>query len=187
MSASQSYTRALRVQMDYQPGWATGGVRHAGIVRELIYLHSIKSVLDFGCGRGTLGNAVMCRDTKAKPPAIEWRDYDPAIEGKHHADYFKQPVDMIVSTHSLEHIEPDELPRTWAEWRAMSPRLIYAAIPSGPATKTFAGTDRDLHLIQRPPDWWCDQLAQFGFITILEPSYTKAGKLRDETRFVVVK
>lgn len=184
MSASAGYQAVLRKQMAHDLSWATGGTRHSGIVIALIAKHNVRSVLDFGCGRGTLGNTVMGRDIKKPRTDVEWRDYDPAIPGK---DVLKlEHVDMIVSTHSLEHIEPERFDDTLNEWAVMTPRVIYAAIPSGPATKTFAGTGLDLHLIQKPPWWWRKRLEMFGAVELLPPAYTRAGKRRDESRFVVV-
>lgn len=177
-------TAALHAQMAHDLTWATGGSRHAGVVRALIEEHQIRSVLDFGCGRGTLGNHVMGRDKHLKPLAIRWVDYDPAIPGK---DVLPDDhVDMVVSTHSLEHVEPDHLEATLIELMLLTPRVVYAAIPSGPATKKFAGTDRDLHLIQQPPWWWRKQLERFGEVRLLPQSTNRLGQPRDESRFVVI-
>src|SRR5258707_410063 len=54
------------------------------------------SILDYGCGRGTLKEAL--------PAEFEVFEYDPGIEGK---ETKPSGADLVVCGDVLEHIEPD--------------------------------------------------------------------------------
>lgn len=92
------------------------------------YLHEVcliidylqpKSVLDYGCGKGTLLKALS-----QKYPNIKFYGYDPAILGK---DILPEVsyVDLIINTDVLEHIPEDEIESVVAKIRSLSDKVYF--------------------------------------------------------------
>ena len=73
MLISPAY-RSLNEQMHADPDFGTSGHLFGAVVRELLAGDpAIKTVLDYGCGKGTLRKSAI---------GPEWREYDPAVPGK---------------------------------------------------------------------------------------------------------
>lgn len=182
---SEAYQALNRQYATAKPSWATGGMRHRETVLELIREHNVKTVLDYGCGRGTLGNSIMGRDKHHAPVSgVTWYDYDPAAYAEGLRKLPKvDHVDLITCTHVLEHVEPELLDATLEEFKQFSPKVIYIAVPSGPA-KAVLPDGRNAHLIQESGKWWEKKLRSIlgGRIKVLRRAN---GDYRDETRFVV--
>ena len=138
----------------HRHGYGGGGYKWAGRLNALIDNSHINSVLDFGCGEGTLAPKLNCKVY----------EYDPAIPGK---DTFprKQPdssgkqYDLVIATDVLEHIEPEYLHEvlstisTYGEWAFLS-------IATRPSNK-YLSDGRNCHLILEDGDWWRAELEQF--------------------------
>lgn len=123
-------------------------------VRGIIERHKIKSVLDYGCGKGFL-RALIGEIVS---------EYDPAIPGK---DTDPNPAELVVCTDVLEHIEPDKLENVLEHIRRLSRSMVYCTIATRKATKTL--TDgRNAHLIIEGADWWRDKLSVFFEIKVLD-------------------
>lgn len=112
--------------------------------------YNIKSILDFGCGKGNVMNALM-----VKYPYIQVYGYDPGREG-----YDKLPdnVDMIISTDVLEHIEPELLDETIKDLGRRTNKVMYHLIACHKSKKSLPD-GRNAHLIVEKPDWWQNKLA----------------------------
>jgi len=123
------------------------------------------SILDFGCGKGNLVETL-----REKYPSKTILGFDPA-----NPDYDKplQPVDMIISTDVLEHIEPDFLAVTLKEIYDNS-KFIFHLISCAPA-KLVLPDGRNAHLIQESPDWWRKQFTDLGY-KITKDQYTELTK-----------
>ena len=144
-----------QLQTRYQrPGW--GGSGHTWAAAVWKYAHQIgaTSILDYGCGRGTLKPAL-----EELGAQMEIREYDPGIVGK---DDMPSPADLVVATDVLEHIEPSLLGNVFKHIDALSTRGIFLNIACGPA-KEILPDGRNAHLIQRPAEWWRIQLQEAGF------------------------
>lgn len=132
----------LALQQDYHKDrelYGTMGHRYAHSIRGLIETSGAKSVLDYGCGKGTLktelGDIVS--------------EYDPAIPGK---DGEPQHADIVVCTDVLEHIEPDKLDSVLEHIRCLG-HWHYFVIATRPASKDLPD-GRNAHLIIRDAEWW---------------------------------
>lgn len=106
---------------------------------------SVSSILDYGCGAGTLGTAL-----KAQAWPFDFREYDPAVPGK---DAMPRPADLVVCTDVLEHIERDRLDTVLGHIRALSMQGTFLVISTVPAHKSLPD-GRNAHLIVESPDWW---------------------------------
>lgn len=124
--------------------YGVGGAKHADVVKKLSV--SCKSVLDYGCGKGKLAQALDF-------PIWE---YDPAIPGKSDQP---RPAELVVCTDVLEHIEPELLTGVLMDLRRVTKKIGYFVIHTGPASKTLAD-GRNAHLIQHGEAWWEKNLAQ---------------------------
>lgn len=124
--------------------YGTSGVKHAQEVVRLRARLNTHSVLDYGCGKGTLAAAL---------PFPIW-EYDPAIVGKDRAPVAR---DLVVCTDVLEHIEPELIDVVLADLARCTRKLGFFMIHIGPAMKVLAD-GRNAHLIQEPPEWWLGRL-----------------------------
>jgi hypothetical protein len=104
-------------------------------------------VLDYGCGRGSLAEAL-------KPHRCQ--QYDPGIPGR---DVLPKPSDVVVCTDVLEHVEPDKLESVLDHLARLTARAAYIVIATRPANAVLPD-GRNAHLIVETPEWWLERLEQ---------------------------
>lgn len=108
------------------------------------------TVLDYGCGKGTLKEFA----------AFEVAEYDPAIPGK---DADPEPADVVVCTDVMEHVEPELVDKVISHVYALTRRVAYFVISLRPANKTLPD-GRNAHLSVHEPAWWRERMqAYFSF------------------------
>lgn len=130
-----------------------GGFRFADMVAGLRAQTDSATVLDYGCGKGTLANAL------GRP---EWLiEYDPAIDGK---DAKPERADIVVSTDVLEHIEPELLDNVLTHIADLASKAAVLVISTVRSTKTLAD-GRNAHLIVQPAAWWKEKLEKYFLIS----------------------
>lgn len=140
--------RALNQQLhETHPEYGIGGQQHVEAVLKICEGIKTTSVLDYGCGKGTLARGL---------PFPIW-EYDPAIPGK---DMEPRAADLVVCTDVLEHIEPDKLADVLGNLKALVKKVGYFVISTRAAKKTLPD-GRNAHLIQQKPDWWQKQLSKY--------------------------
>jgi 6-hydroxymethylpterin diphosphokinase MptE-like protein/methyltransferase family protein len=127
--------------------YGVGGEKHAETVLKLVDATKARSVLDYGCGKGTLG--------KALPFGI--CEYDPAIPGKTESP---RPADLVVCTDVLEHIEPEKLGAVLRDLHRVTRKVGFFVIHTTPAVKKLAD-GRNTHLIVEGRRWWEKRLQKF--------------------------
>lgn len=151
---SEGYAALNRKLYRDNLAYGVGGAKYAPMVIKLVGLLSANghppSVLDYGCGRGTLQKAL---------PFPIW-EYDPAIEGKEESP---RPADLVVCSDVLEHVEPELLRVVLDDLRRCVKQLGYFAIHTGASTKKLAD-GRNTHLIQKDAEWWRAKLSKFFHI-----------------------
>lgn len=150
---SDGYKRVLQETHDKSGGkWGTAGKGHVEEVRLWAVKLGAKSVLDYGCGKGTLFDDGRLRKQ------FECTEFDPGIAGK---DAMPVAADVVVCTDVLEHVEPDFLDNVLKHIRSLTTIGAYFIIAQTPAKLTL--TDgRNAHLILRPTQWWLDRLNEHG-------------------------
>ncbi len=119
-------------------------------VAKFVEITNVKTLLDYGCGKGTLKPAVQ-----ALCPTLDIREYDPAMPGK---TALPEPAEGVVCLDVLEHIEPNYLEAVLEHIRELATKAVLLAISSAPSSQTLAD-GRNAHLIQEPKDWWLKVLA----------------------------
>ena len=124
-------------------GYGAGSFRWSELVTNLRDELGATTVLDYGCGQGTLGYAL------GNP---EWfSEYDPAIPGKDETP--ENSVDLVICTDVLEHIEPENLNEVLEHLRKLAKKGLLAVISIRPASKTL-DDGRNAHLSLKTPDEW---------------------------------
>lgn len=116
--------------------------RHIPEIKNLIEQYDCKNILDYGCGKAT------CHK-KAKLPNVTL--YDP-----YHEPYSKKPegtFDMVICTDVLEHVPEDEVGQTLVDLMNYTNKVLFLAISTVPAKKTFANS-QNVHLTVKPKEWW---------------------------------
>lgn len=136
---SEGYLATQRAYHEERELYGTMGHRYAEDVKRLVEQSGARSVLDYGCGKGTL---------RASLGEIV-SEYDPAIPGK---DGEPKHADIVVCTDVLEHIEPDKLDSVLEHIRCLG-QAVYFVIATRPAEKDLPD-GRNAHLIVQSADWW---------------------------------
>lgn len=145
------------------------GHRWKPLVEGLVHAHDYTSVLDYGCGGGTLKTALALNDCRID-------EYDPAIPGK---DGAPSPADLVVCGDVLEHIERDCLDAVLDHLQGLARHAALLVVSTVPAKKTLAD-GRNAHLIVEHPTWWLNRfltrwdLQRFerdrkGFVVLMVP------------------
>jgi FkbM family methyltransferase len=158
--------------------YGAGGHRHAELVKKLVADTKAESVLDYGCGKGTLAEHL---------PFPIWQ-YDPAIPGK---DEMPRSADLVLCLDVLEHIEPELLNNVLAHLSKLVKKVGYFVISTRLAKKTYAN-GRNAHLIVKPAPWWEQKLNKFFSIgtiseqnselhVVVGPKGAKSASLQNTT------
>jgi len=126
------------------------------------------SILDFGCGKSSLVDAVA-EQLNAKP-----YHYDPAID-----EYSQLPLsraDVVINTDVLEHLDEHEVDTVLNDIRSISDKVFFN-ISTRPAKKTLASGE-NAHATVKSRNWWRDTI-RTKFPVCIEVE----SKL-DEARFI---
>lgn len=170
---SPDYLELQRQFHQSNSGYGVTGHKYADVIREIVEGLGAKSVLDYGCGKGTL---------KAALGDIV-REYDPCIPGK---DSEPERADLVVCTDVLEHIEPHRLDNVLEHIRQLGEHVMLI-IATRPANKDLPD-GRNAHLIIENADWWKNRLSmmfdikrwevqELGLMAIAKP-YVLIGDIK---------
>lgn len=151
MLITETY-RALNHQLhDARPDYGTTAPKYADQVTEIAVAMGAQNILDYGCGKGLLAQALSSME---QAPNICFYEYDPAIPGK---DVSPDPAELVCCIDVLEHIEPDCLTEVLEDLRRLTTRAAFLTVATRPAKKWLAD-GRNAHLIVKSVDWWMPQL-----------------------------
>lgn len=142
--------RRLQRELHANPDYGVASVQYAPIVADLIRRQQIREMLDYGAGKGRLGDELEW----LVPWPLAMRRYDPGV-----AEYSAppEPSPFVACIDVLEHIEPELLPNVLDDLRRVTRGTGFFTVDTGPARKVLAD-GRNAHLIQRPPEWWLPQI-----------------------------
>ncbi len=144
-----------QVRLHAQPqGYGLKGGKWAPAVAKLARDIGAKTVLDYGCGQGQLGDVLRCL-----PDPLDVYEYDPAIMTK---DILPDPADLVVCADVLEHIEPERPEHVLLHLRSLVTTAAFIVVSLDPSNKTLSDK-RNAHLILESPEWWQARIEAAGF------------------------
>lgn len=143
---SPAYLEAQR-QLHADPrGYGQRGSKWADTVRALAIRFAAGSILDYGCGQGSLARAL-----KAQPESwYRIEEYDPAVRGKDARPSF---ADLVVCTDVLEHVEGDHVTAVIADLQMLTRKALLVVISLIPTGKTLPD-GRQAHITLKDVDAW---------------------------------
>lgn len=143
---SEEYRRVNAEMHKVNDDYGRMGQRYADHVRATAAVVGGKSILDYGCGKHTLRNAM--------PEWQDFREYDPALPG---FDAPPDPADVVVCTDVMEHIEPEHLDAVLDDIQRLAGKGVFFVITMVPAGKLLPdGTNP--HKICETEAWWLPKL-----------------------------
>jgi hypothetical protein len=128
-------------------------------IRRLIQETGARTILDYGCGKGTQylplpftdAFGVSSPNVKAYWGAVEVSCYDPAY--KPFAELPEGKYDGVISTDVLEHCPEDDMEWIVAELFGYARRFVFANVACYPANRLLPNGG-NAHCTIRPPKWW---------------------------------
>lgn len=140
-------------------GFGGKGRRYVGTVRYILEQFGAYSVLDYGCGQGSLACALRLE-------GVECREFDPGITGK---DAMPMFADLVVCTDVLEHVEMDKLANVIRHIGSLARKAVFVVVALEDTHKRL--TDgRSAHLIIRPAAWWDAKFQEFHWTRVEYPN-----------------
>lgn len=153
---TDDYARLNREMHETREDYGAGGWRYVQKVLDLRDELECDTVLDWGCGKGALKQALG---------SPEWViEYDPAILGK---DERPAPADLLICTDVLEHIEPGLIDNVLTEIVRLTAKAAFLVIATRPAIKTLPDGS-NAHKIIENAEWWQTKLAEKFFVLSTE-------------------
>lgn len=138
--------------------YGTSGQKYASHVAEVAAYLKTTSILDYGCGKRTLEQAL----------GFPIANYDPCVPG---CAARPSPAVLTVCTDVLEHIEPDQIDAVLRDLDRVTSRVIFLAVATGPAVKHLAD-GRNAHLIQQSWEWWQPKIeAKFRLLRLWDTGH----------------
>jgi hypothetical protein len=148
---SEEYRR-LQEELHGDPSYGVASVAYAPIVADFIRRNKVKEVLDYGAGKGRLGEELDW----LVPWPLEMRRYDPGVP-QYAAP--PAPAELVACVDVLEHVEPDLLPNVLDDLKRVTAAHGFFTVHTDPAMKVLAD-GRNAHLIQQPARWWLPRLME---------------------------
>lgn len=156
---SDDYRKQLTEKHASDDSWGNTSIRHYPLILQMMDHFKIKSVLDYGCGKGMLGKKF--REEQQNPDFrfkdVPFYEYDPGIPEKMHD---RSKAELLINTDVLEHIEPEFLQKVLADMGDRTLRVAFLVISCVPAIHRLPD-GRNAHLIIEHPNWWIEQLNQY--------------------------
>jgi len=140
MLITPNYKKILKQDHEQNPNWGTTGARYVDTIKKLCIENNTLDVLDYGAGKGRLGDAL----------GFPIKEYDPGVEGK---DSIPEASDIVISTDALEHIEPQCIRAVLEHIRSLTKVIGFHAISTTKAHHRLPN-GKNAHLIVQGADWW---------------------------------
>jgi hypothetical protein len=127
-------------------------INHTRSIGTLIRQVNARTLLDFGCGRGDAYRSPHKIHHQWGIPRQFVTLYDPAF---YRMDTIPTgSFDIVVCSDVLEHIPEDEVDEFIARLFSHAKKAVWASVCCRPAKKFFPDTEVNLHVTQKPYDWW---------------------------------
>ena len=176
---SKEYS-TLMSQMHSDKATFGGDIKAFRVIDRLIIEYKIKSIIDYGCGKGDL-----MFNIREKYPKIEVFGFDPG-----NPDFAILPTkqyQMIITSDVMEHIEPRFLNNVLEHINSLFTDIGYFYIATSPSKKDLSN-GRNAHLIVAGPDYWREKIekkidGKIIWEDIVERSFTSKGNFGEVKLF----
>src|SRR6266571_2773516 len=145
LTLSKHYRKLNTRLHERAPHYGRSGHLHAATIRTLMMKFETEDVLDYGCGKCTLQEALE----------IEIRNFDPCVLELSEPP---EPADVVACIEVLEHVEPYYLGAVLDDLRRLTKRVMFCTVATVESTKLLAD-GRNAHLIVAPEEWWMNRFA----------------------------
>lgn len=132
-------------------GYGAKGRKWAYFAENLAKAYGCKSVLDYGCGQGSLLVSLT-----GAAPWLDVQGYDPAVAAFPGP---AMPADLVTCTDVLEHVEPESVDAVIAELRRLTQKVLFVVVGTAATSKTLSD-GRQAHISLHDKVWWGQHLAR---------------------------
>jgi hypothetical protein len=140
--------RRLQQELHKNPQYGVASTHFAPLVARVMNQNNVAELLDYGAGKGRLGDTLM--DQRLVEHPFRLQQYDPAIP--HWADT-PEPTEMVACIDVLEHIEPHLLENVLDDLQRVTVSIGLFTVSTVLAEKELAD-GRNAHLIVEGPEFW---------------------------------
>lgn len=144
---TDDYLKLNKQLHEENKSYGANGSRWAKHLSNLIHVSGVKTILDYGCGKGSLYFSL-------KDMVKEYQNYDPCVE-----EFSKEPhsAQLVICTDVMEHIEPELTDNVLADINSKCENVVFFNISLKPAVKTLPD-GRNTHINLRHINWWVRKL-----------------------------
>lgn len=136
--------------------WGNDGKIHKDIVHAFCHRLGAKTILDYGCGNGSLKRSME----EAWPNRYDIREFDPCIIGK--CEKRPDKADVVVCTDVIEHVEQQYLNPLLYELYNRCLKGAYLVIATREANEHLPDGS-NAHRVVRSGEWWVNKLTEMKF------------------------
>lgn len=140
-------------KLHLDPAYGSGSHRHAYLVAGIARLENCNSILDYGCGKGTLGNVL-------RNAGVELSEYDPGVPEKSDRP---EPADLVTCLDVMEHIEPSCFDAVMNDLANLTNKRLFVDIATKFTKSRWLSDGRNSHLIVNEDKWWANEFSKRGF------------------------
>ncbi|RYD25167.1 MAG: methyltransferase domain-containing protein, partial [Verrucomicrobiaceae bacterium] len=142
-----------RLLHERRPDYGSGA-SHVERIAAIIERRGVRSVLDFGCGKGALVERL-----RARFPEVVVDGYDPAIRGRERIplERYQMGYEMVIANDVLEHLDAEGYGEDLLEMGRLEPRWLFFNISCRPAVNVLPN-GVNCHTLVRRPEWWREVL-----------------------------
>lgn len=134
-------------------GYGQRGRKWAARVLAIADQFDAWSILDYGCGQGSLTVALRAQAARS----IRLDEYDPAIAGKTMAPGF---ADLVVCTDVMEHVEADRIANVVKHLHLVTRKALFLVV-SLVETAKLLSDGRQAHISLHPRAFWEARFSPF--------------------------
>jgi 2-polyprenyl-3-methyl-5-hydroxy-6-metoxy-1,4-benzoquinol methylase len=146
------YTTEQRSLHQRDKVYGSLGSNWAYLVAGIASVERTSTILDYGCGKGSMGMVLRGAGYKVQ-------DYDPGIV---QYSAMPKPAQLVSCLDVLEHVEPECLDTVLDHIRSLCQRLLFVVIAGRPAGR-FLSDGRNAHLIIEDRVFWRPRFEKRGF------------------------
>lgn len=172
MLISDDYAALNRGLHETSAKYGSGGRKWADSVRQLsAALGADATILDYGCGKASLRNALPEKRVFCYDPAI------PEFSGR------PEPADLVVCTDVLEHVEPDCLPAVLADIASLTLKTAFLVVCTKPSAELLPDGS-NAHRIVEGSTWWLKVLSGHFAIRSFKMDKTRRKAVFTAMRYI---